>query len=286
MAKSISGDGYKINIGMHIDTEDGAKQINNFIKNAERVGKPIKTTIEIDGKKFEQTIEQWENKLNHQTIKLEYLNQFQNGWKSAKTTVSASVTQIKDEVETLNLAMKEKHQQDIQAEKDAEKLARALEKEAEQAQKLAEKEALRQAKTAEKLKEKEAKEREKTERELAKTLEKKAIAEKRAMEQAEKHAEKERRLAEQVKKSNSIFGNFTDTFLKMVKFNTINLIYDGIIDSMRQAIEVTKDFDKAMTEFKKVTDTSTISLSEYTKELGKLGELTASTTKLFLWSNV
>ena len=40
-----------------------------------------------------------------------------------------------------------------------------------------------------------------------------------------------------------------------------------------------------MTEFKKVTDTSKLSLSEYTEELGKLGEATARTTK-FVWSNV
>ena len=76
----------------------------------------------------------------------------------------------------------------------------------------------------------------------------------------------------------SIFQDFTNTFLKMAKFNTINLIYDGIINKMSEAIQITNDFDKAMTEFKKVTDTSTISLSEYTEKLGELGELTSSTT--------
>ena len=80
------------------------------------------------------------------------------------------------------------------------------------------------------------------------------------------------------KKSVSIFQDFTNTFLKMAKFNTINMIYDGIINKMSEAIQITNDFDKAMTEFKKVTDTSTISLSEYTEKLGELGELTASTT--------
>ena len=79
-------------------------------------------------------------------------------------------------------------------------------------------------------------------------------------------------------RSKSIFSDFTDTFLKMAKFNTINLIYDGLINKMSEAIQITNEFDAAMTEFKKVTDTSKISLSEYTEELGKLGELTASTT--------
>jgi hypothetical protein len=74
-----------------------------------------------------------------------------------------------------------------------------------------------------------------------------------------------------------IFSDFTNTFLKMVKFNTINLIYDGLISKMSEAIQITNDFDKAMTEFKKVTDTSNLSLSEYTDTLGQYGEAVART---------
>lgn len=77
------------------------------------------------------------------------------------------------------------------------------------------------------------------------------------------------------KHSKTIFSDFADTFLKMAKFNTINLIYDGLTNKMSEAIKITNDFNAAMTEFKKVTDTSAISLSEYTEELGKLGEETA-----------
>ena len=44
---------------------------------------------------------------------------------------------------------------------------------------------------------------------------------------------------------------------------------------MSEAIQITNDFDKAMTEFKKVTDTSTLSLTEYSNTLGELGEATA-----------
>lgn len=80
------------------------------------------------------------------------------------------------------------------------------------------------------------------------------------------------------KHSKTIFSDFTDTFLKMAKFNTINLIYDGLTNKMAEAIQITNEFDAAMTEFKKVTDTSKLSLSEYTEELGKLGEATATTT--------
>lgn len=74
------------------------------------------------------------------------------------------------------------------------------------------------------------------------------------------------------KKSVSIFQDFTNTFLKMAKFNTINMIYDGMINKMSEAIEITNDFDAAMVEFKKVTDTTGLSLSEYTETLGELGE--------------
>ena len=83
-------------------------------------------------------------------------------------------------------------------------------------------------------------------------------------------------------KSVSIFQDFTNTFLKMAKFNTINLIYDGIISKMSEAIQITNDFDKALTEFKKVTDTSSLSLSDYTERLGELGEATARTATQIL----
>lgn len=73
------------------------------------------------------------------------------------------------------------------------------------------------------------------------------------------------------KRSISVFQDFTDTFLKMAKFNTINMIYDGLIDKMSEAIQITNDFDAAMTEFKKVTDTTNLSLTEYTENLAKLG---------------
>ena len=58
---------------------------------------------------------------------------------------------------------------------------------------------------------------------------------------------------------------------------------------MSEAIQITNDFDKAMTEFKKVTDTNNLSLQEYTETLGQYGEDVARTTKLFcgrMYSNM
>ena len=109
-------------------------------------------------------------------------------------------------------------------------------------------------------------------------MERVAKAEKEVAEEAKKAAESQNKLATETKKAKSIFADFTDTFMKMAKFNTINLIYDGLINKMSEAIQITNEFDAAMTEFKKVTDTSNLNLSEYTETLGKLGEVTASTT--------
>ena len=74
------------------------------------------------------------------------------------------------------------------------------------------------------------------------------------------------------KKSATVFSDFIATFGKMVKFNTINLIYDSFLNSLSNCVEVTHKFNSAMIEFKKVTDTSNLSLNDYINTLGKLGE--------------
>jgi hypothetical protein len=75
-----------------------------------------------------------------------------------------------------------------------------------------------------------------------------------------------------VQKSNSLFKDFVDTFGKMVKFNTINMIYDGIVKSLTECVEITNKFNSAMIEFKKVTDTSNLSMQNYLDTLDKLGQ--------------
>ena len=85
-----------------------------------------------------------------------------------------------------------------------------------------------------------------------------------------------------ITKGKTLFSDFIDTFAKMAKFNTINLIYDSIISKMSDAIQITNDFNKAMTEFKKVTDTTSLSLEDYTDTLGELGEETARTATQML----
>ena len=161
-----------------------------------------------------------------------------------------------------------------EAEKYAQILQRAQEKEdrirQQQAEK-AEREAKRQAEAEQRALARATAQAQKEADKNAKALEKQALAEKKASEQAQRLAEKQRQLAEETRRNNSIIRNFTDTFLKMVKFNTINLIYDGLIDSMRNAIEVTKEFNTATTELRKVSDLEGESLREYTRELAEYG---------------
>lgn len=81
-----------------------------------------------------------------------------------------------------------------------------------------------------------------------------------------------------VKHSKSVFDDFIDTFMKMAKFNTINLIYDAIVESMSRTIEITREYNEVLTEFIKVSDLSGESLQNYTEKLGILGLDVARTT--------
>lgn len=94
----------------------------------------------------------------------------------------------------------------------------------------------------------------------------------------------QQRLNTTAKQSKDIFQDFADTFVKMAKFNTVNLIYDGLIDSIHQSIEITNEFNATMTEFKKVTDTTNLSLKDYTTTLGEYGSEVARTTTEMLKS--
>lgn len=87
----------------------------------------------------------------------------------------------------------------------------------------------------------------------------------------------QQRLNSTAKKSTSIFKDFANTFVKMAKFNTINLIYDGLITSMREAITTVDEFNKATTELRKVSDLEGESLRKYTQDLIAYGEVVGRT---------
>lgn len=96
--------------------------------------------------------------------------------------------------------------------------------------------------------------------------------------QTEEVKRSQEELNQTAKSSKSIFEDFTDTFMKMAKFNTINLIYDQIVESMSKAVEITKEYNEVLTEFTKVSDLSGESLQNYTEKLGILGLDVARTT--------
>ena len=75
-----------------------------------------------------------------------------------------------------------------------------------------------------------------------------------------------------MKSGKTILQDFADTFFKMAKFNTINIIYDSLTNSISNAITVVKEFNDATTELKKVSDLSGDSLKAYTKDLAEYGE--------------
>lgn len=90
--------------------------------------------------------------------------------------------------------------------------------------------------------------------------------------QLNKNTSATRNLNTETKKGVDVFSDFALTFEKMVKFNTINMIYDGIIDSIRECITITEEFNEATTELIKVSELSGDSLRQYTKELAEYGE--------------
>lgn len=296
MGKQLRGDdSFIIKMGAQLDDKEVISQINNLRDTVEKK-KPIQFTV--DGKKFQKEIEVIKTKYG-EFIELTRIKAFKNGWHGTYEVIQSDVSKVVTLQERANKSadefVKSQERSAKETQKATQEQVKSLEKRNQSLENYNAKISAKLNKAQEEnvlvrnqLKEEKklASERERNLNKQITALNKQVKAEQKATEQAQKHYEKQKQLNEEAKRGNGIFKNFTDTFLKMVKFNTINLIYDGLIDSMREAVEITKDFDKAMTEFKKVTDTSTISLSEYVKELGRLGELTASTTKLFLWSNV
>lgn len=71
--------------------------------------------------------------------------------------------------------------------------------------------------------------------------------------------------------------DFSGTLLKVAEFQIITKILNLTTSAMSEAISTVKEYDDALTEFKKVSDLSGESLDEYTEKLGKLGGEVART---------
>ena len=67
------------------------------------------------------------------------------------------------------------------------------------------------------------------------------------------------------------------TGAKVAVFSVLASAINGVKDAMASTIDVVKDFDDALTEFKKVSDLSGEALNDYAKQLGELGSTVART---------
>lgn len=63
--------------------------------------------------------------------------------------------------------------------------------------------------------------------------------------------------------------------IDQARTRAVTLAINEIIQAFQEAINIVKEFDDAVTEFKKVSDLSGESLDNYTKKLGELGETVA-----------
>ena len=70
---------------------------------------------------------------------------------------------------------------------------------------------------------------------------------------------------------------FADSFGKVLRFGTITAIIGGFTKAMSDAVDVVKEFDSTLVEFRKVSDLAGDSLTAYTQKLAEMGEVTGST---------
>ena len=75
----------------------------------------------------------------------------------------------------------------------------------------------------------------------------------------------------------SLGADFVDTFGKVAKFGAITAVIGAFTSAVAEAVQTVKEFDDTLVEFRKVSDLSGDSLTEYTKKLAEMGEATGST---------
>ena len=72
------------------------------------------------------------------------------------------------------------------------------------------------------------------------------------------------------------------TGAKVAVFSVLASAINGVKDAMASTIDVVKDFDNALTEFKKVSDLRGNELQAYADELGKIGTEVGRTTTMMI----
>lgn len=84
-------------------------------------------------------------------------------------------------------------------------------------------------------------------------------------------------LKESAKTAKTWSEEFNDSFQKVLRFGSITAIIGAFSQAVKEAVQTVKEFDDALTEFKKVSDLNGESLDAYTKKLGELGQEVART---------
>ena len=75
----------------------------------------------------------------------------------------------------------------------------------------------------------------------------------------------------------SLGQDFTETLGKVAKFGAVTAVIGAFTGAVAEAGKTVKEFDDTLVEFRKVSDLSGDSLTEYTKKLAEMGEVTGST---------
>ena len=71
--------------------------------------------------------------------------------------------------------------------------------------------------------------------------------------------------------------DFVDTLGKVAKFGAVTAVIGAFTAAISTSIQMVKEYDDALTEFKKVSDLTGDSLQEYSDKLADMGEKTGST---------
>ena len=109
-------------------------------------------------------------------------------------------------------------------------------------------------------------------------------ATKKASKSTNAYSESAKNASKNVKDLGVGLTNFWGTMRKIAEFQVINKVLDIFTTAMTEAITVTKDFDDALTDLRKVSDLDGDALQEYTNKLAELGE-TVGRTRIQMTEN-
>lgn len=259
------GNNMMVQLGATVNLVDAEKVLQGFTK------KPytVTTRIKVDGQEAEKEISTWVDKFGKQMQRITITNAFGENIKdtvkpikeltSAYEPLTKKVTKFKDELGNTTTFIKETN-------KYGETITTSIREQTSGVGRL--------TKTTEVYNETLGQQISKL-TEVTRDEQAMAKAEAKAEEEARKLAKSQQQATESTK---SLGQSFSDMIVKLSKYYLASVPIRLVRDAFQDSIQVVKEFDDALTEFKKVSDLSGESLSKYTKQLGELGEEIGKTT--------